>query len=100
MTHWLTGLSIAQRTGIVYGALLAGWLFGLELPARFGWIPILTLSGDITAAIKWWHVLGFELAAFMVVLFGHFDNGWKVEWVIASAAAIAASVAVHLQGAF
>jgi len=88
-------LSIARRTALVYGLVLAGWLFGLELPARFGLLPILTLTGDVRAAIQWWHVLGFELAVFFVVLYGHFDAGWRVRWLILSAAVVVASAGIH-----
>lgn len=95
MTHWFMSLSIARRTAVVYGAILFGWLFGLELPAQFRKIPILTLSGDVRAAVKWWHVVALLIAVFFIALWGHFAAGWRVRYLIATAVLILATVAVH-----
>lgn len=89
-------LTPAQRTGVVYGLVLSGWLFGLELPARFGWLPILTLSGDVQAAVRWWHVVALLLAVFFVALWAHFAVGWHVRYLIAAAVLVVATVLVHL----
>lgn len=95
MFSWFMAVSIAQRTGVVYGLVLAGWLFGLELPAKFGWLPILTLSGDVQHAVKWWHVVGFLIAFFFVVLWGHFAAGWHVRYLILTAGLILSTIAIH-----
>lgn len=95
MSSWIMSLTVAQRTGVVYGAVLAAWLFGLELPARFGWLPIDTLSGDVRHAIRWWHPVGVMVAVFFVTLFGHFDKGWSVWWLILVGATITTCVVVH-----
>lgn len=96
MIGWFMSLSKGQRGGIVYGLVLAAWLFGLELPGHFGWLPIPTLSGDVRDAIKWWHPIGVMIAFFFFVLWGHFDRGWSAAYLIITATLILAALLTHI----
>jgi hypothetical protein len=80
----------------VYGAYLLFWLVALELPGHFRIVPWPTTTRTIRDAIQWWHPVALMVVMFLFMLYGHFDRGWSVAYLIAVSAIIVAAVAVHL----
>lgn len=78
----------------------AAVFFSVELAAVF-WrgCPWDTLTGTVRAAIQWWHLLAGWITVLFIVLYGHFENGWRarylIAWAIMTAAAIAARIVLH-----
>ncbi|MDE2104783.1 MAG: hypothetical protein KGL39_46530 [Patescibacteria group bacterium] len=83
---------------LVWGIVV--WLpsfLALELTAKF-WdgCPWPTLSETVWLAIRWWHPIATLVAVIMIVLYGHFEDHWRVRYLIAVSLVGAASIVAHI----
>lgn len=68
-----------------------------ELPAVF-WkrCPWPTFSDTVRGAVGWWHPIAYFVALILFVLWGHFDEHWRVRYLIVVTFALAGAIIAHL----
>lgn len=78
-------------------AVWAALFFPAELAAKL-WdgCPWPTLSETVWLAIRWWHPVATIVAVLMVILYGHFEDHWRVRYLIATALVGTALIVAHV----
>ena len=66
------------------------------LPLVWAGCPWTTFTGTVRGAISWWHVLAIWIAVLFVILFGHFEEGWRARYLIAWAVVTFIGVIMHV----
>ena len=91
MTSEVLVTELARSAVIWLCAFLA-----LELPPRF-WKGCrwMMLTDTVRGGIQWWHPLAALVTLFTVTLWGHFERGWRVRYLILEGVLIAASILTH-----
>jgi hypothetical protein len=95
---WFASLSFERKGLFIYGLILLAWLLGFELPSKdvLGWAPWPSTTLTIRNAIRWWHPIAGMVALLLFMLWAHFDRGWNVIYLIATASLIVSAVLVHV----
>jgi hypothetical protein len=96
--HWFNALSSERKGLVIYGVILAAWLFGFELPSKdvLGWAPWPSTTKTIRGAVQWWHPIGLMIPFGLFVLWGHFDLDWRATYLITTAVLFALAIVIHV----
>ena len=78
------------------GLFLGTFLVFELLPTFWSGCPWDQLTVFVRWDIKWWHPIALIVAAFLLVLLAHFDNGVKARWLIEVSVVGAVAIALHL----
>ena len=83
----------ALRSALIWLAVI---LFMELTPLIWHSCPWGQLTGTVREGIRWWHPVATLVLVILVILWGHFDENWRVRYLLAAGVVGVEAILIHI----